>query len=193
MTERQDDMLDELREHVRNDLRMGFRPADEIAESVMDLVETDDPDEVLSVVEDLVRAEAEALRREQAGWPAVTDCDRLNLAFQELQRRGIVARHNFSCCMNCGSKEIWGEVDDAAQAGMPVRGYAFYHEQDTARAAEGGGLFLAYGASEDGAEAAVGHEVAAVLHAQGLATEWDGSADKRIQVPMDWKRRRDDL
>jgi hypothetical protein len=193
MTEPQDDPMDELREHVRTDLRMGFVPVEDIAESVMDLVETDDADEMLAVVEELVRSESEAFRREQAGWPAVTDCDRLDLAFQELERRGIVARHHFSCCMNCGSREIWGEVDDAADAGMQARGYAFYHEQDTARAADGGGLFLAYGAFEDDAKAAVGHEVAAVLHAQGLTTEWDGSPDRRIQVTLDWKRRRDDL
>lgn len=193
MSEPPNDMMDELREQVRSDLRTGFLPVEDIAELVMELVETDAPDEVLPVLEDLVRSEAEALRREQAGWPAVTDCDRLDLAFGELERRGIVARHHFSCCMNCGSREIWGEVADAEEAGMAARGYAFYHEQDTARAAEGGGLMLAFGASEDGARAAVGHEIAAVLHAQGLQTEWDGSAEKRIHVLMDWKRRRDDL
>jgi hypothetical protein len=193
MSEPLDDVMDELRWHVRSELRMGFRPADEIAESVMEMDEWDDPDAILPMVEHLVRTESDALRQEQAGWPAVTDCDRLDLAFDELERRGIVARHHFSCCMNCGSKEIWGEVADAEEAGMQARGYAFYHEQDTAGAAEEGGLLLAYGASEDGAAAAVGHEIAAVLHAQGLATEWDGSPETRIGVTMDWKRRRDDL
>lgn len=193
MNEPLDDVMDEIREQVRIDLRMGFRPAEDVAETVLDIVETDDPDAVLPLVQDLVRTEAEVLRREQAGWPAVTDCDRLDPAFDDLERRGIVARQNFSCCMTCGSKEIWGEVEDAEEAEMPVRGYAFYHEQDTAGAAAGGGLLLAYGASERGAAAAVGHEIAAALHAQGLATEWDGSPDKRIHVQMDWKRRRDDL
>lgn len=193
MAEPLDDVMDELREQVRSDLRMGFLPVEDIAESVMDIVETDNPDQLLPAVEQLVRTEAEALRREQAGWPAVTDCDRLDLAFQELERRGIVARHHFSCCMNCGSQEIWAEVEDAVEAGVQVRGHTFYHVQDTAGAAEGGGLHLAYGSFAGDATAEVGQEIVSVLNAQGLATEWNGSTETRIRVELDWKRRRDDL
>lgn len=193
MTEALDDVMDELREHVRSELRMGFTPVEEIAESALDVFETDDPDQLLPMAEHLVRRESEALAREQAGWPDVTDCDRLDLAFEELERRGIVARHHFSCCMNCGSQEIWAEVEDALEDGTQVRGHTFYHEQDTAGAAEGGGLYLAYGAMEEQGMEAVAREIMAVLQAQGLATEWDGSTDTRIRVDLDWKRRRDDL
>jgi len=34
----------------------------------------------------------------QREWPSVTDCDRLDRAFADLNGRGIVARQNFACC-----------------------------------------------------------------------------------------------
>lgn len=186
-----DDVMDELRENIRRELRIGFTPAEEVVEVALDAV--DDPARLRPAAEHLLAVESQVLRREQAGWPAVTDCDRLDRAFDELERRGIVARQNFSCCQNCGSKEIWGEVEDAAEAGKPVRGHTYYHAQDAEAAAEGGGLFLAYGSVEDDGAAEVGREIVAVLNAHGLATEWDGSPKTRIHAPLDWKRRRDDL
>lgn len=187
------DVTDELREIIRRELRIGFTPADEVVEVALDVVEEDDRERFRSAAEHLMAVESQALRREQAGWPAVTDCDRLDRAFDELEGRGIVARQNFSCCQTCGSQEIWGEVDDAAEEGMPVRGHTYYHAQDTERAAEGGGLLLAYGSVEDDGTAEVGREIVAVLNAHGLATEWDGSPGNRIHASLDWKRRRDDL
>src|SRR5262249_38693624 len=84
----------------------------------------------------------------QNDWPVVTDCDLLERAFGELERAGIVARQNFSCCGNCGSVEILGEMSKAQVGGTKVRGYTFYHMQDTDRAADGYGLLLNYGAIE---------------------------------------------
>lgn len=191
MTQPLDDVMDELRGAVRSELRMGFTPADEVVEEVLAYLEAEE--RMRPAVEHLFRVESEALRREQAEWPAVTDCDRLDAAFGELEGRGIVARQNFSCCQSCGSREIWEEVDEAERLGASVRGHTYYHVQDTQGAAEGGGLYLAYGAVEEEGIVEIGREVAAVLNAHGLATEWDGSPEKRIRVPMDWKRRRDDL
>src|SRR5262245_61521039 len=33
-------------------------------------------------------------KESQAGWPAVTDCDRLDRAFERLNSRGVIAMHN---------------------------------------------------------------------------------------------------
>lgn len=73
-----------------------------------------------------------------------------------------------------------------------VRGYAFYHMQDTESAVEGNGLYLNYGAVENGEVTAVGiaQEIAAARKQQGLKVDWDGTWAKRIGVSMDWKRRR---
>jgi hypothetical protein len=63
--------------------------------------------------------------------------------------------------------------------------------QDTESAAEGYGLYLNYGAVEEGEKAAlrVANEIIDALQRHGLQTEWDGSWSKRIGVTLDWKRR----
>jgi hypothetical protein len=132
---------------------------------------------------------AEEMRR----WPETTDCDRLDAAFEELNRRGVVARHDWWCCQNCGHGAMADEVELQPERvpGVPVRGYAFYHNQDTEAAVDGGGLFIAYGAEAPGDESllAIGHELVEVLKRHGLRVDWSGSTDKRIRVSLEWQRR----
>lgn len=187
------DQLDWLRDQIRRDVAAGFYDEDTILTNATDAFEEDlDPA--------LLRHEAQRFLREamaeheaaQAGWPVLTDCDRLDDAFAALEATGVIARQNFTCCGTCGSTEIWDEVDAVAKAGRPTRGYAFYHMQDTERAAEGDGLYLNYGACEDGEDAAlaVANDIVTQLEAHGLRTEWNGSWNQRIGVSLDWKRRR---
>ncbi|WCM26426.1 hypothetical protein NDN01_20860 [Sphingomonas sp. QA11] len=188
-----DEKIDRLRDQIRRDVATGFYDEDVIlVQAVASFEEEFDPP--------VLRREAQRLLREallehseaQRGWPERTDCDRLDDAFAALEARGIVSRQHFTCCGTCGSTEIWDEIDAVEKAGRPARGYAFYHVQDTERAAEGGGLHLNYGACEEGEEAAlaVAKDIVTHLEAHGLRTEWDGSWAQRIAVSLDWKRRR---
>ena len=63
--------------------------------------------------------------------------------------------------------------------------------QGTESAVEGCGLYLYYGAVEEGEGAAlrVANEIVDALQRQGLNTEWDGSSSSAIKVQLDWKRR----
>ena len=187
------DPLEDLRDKIRRDVAGGFDDEDVILTNVADYFEEEiDPA--------LVRREAPRILREvlaehvraEASWPAVTDCDRIDAAFAALEQDGIIARQNFTCCMTCGSNEIWEEVQAAKDAGLPAHGYAFYHVQDTDAAVEGSGIYLAYGACEEGEAAALGvaKDIVEALQAQGLYPDWDGRWDQRIAVPLDWKRRR---
>ena len=67
-------------------------------------------DDVLAEVERVTAELLAAHRAEQAGWESPTDCDRLDEAFATLNRLGIVARQDFSCCTPCGHKDIWQEI-----------------------------------------------------------------------------------
>lgn len=138
----------------------------------------------------------EARAAEEQSWPVPTDCDRLDRAFERLERAGIVARQNFTCCQTCGHAEIWDEV---ARARGPVKGYTFFHMQDTDRAAEGGGLYFAYGAvlpegspeeNRERASAQIAAEVVAALQAEGLSAAWSGDPGRRIELPLEWQKRR---
>lgn len=185
--------IDELRDYMRREVAGGFAGEDAILQGVADFFEGE-------IDSTLVQQEAPGLLREalaeqavaEQGWPDLTDCDRLNAAFAALEADGVISRQNFSCCGTCGAAEIWDEIAEAEKEGRSARGYTFFHMQDTESAVEGYGLYLNYGACEEGeaAAVAVGKEIVAQLAAHGLQTDWDGSLSKRIGVSLDWKKRR---
>jgi len=183
-----DDLIGEVRELIAREVTAGFASDDEIREQAAELVsEEGDADEaLLDRIDDMIEKAVTARATEQQAWRALTDCDRLDAAFAELEASGIVCRQNWTCCQTCGLAEIGGELSERS------RGYVFFHQQDTERAVEDGSLFLAYGAcSDDKAEQrAVADEIAKIIRENGLAVEWDGSLEKRMQVKVDWKKRR---
>ena len=136
--------------------------------------------------------------RQEATWPEVTDCDHLDRALDAMERDGILARENFACCMSCGTHEIQDDVANARSTGHAVRGYVFYHQQDTEWVVDTGCLYLAFGATNplpagvtyDDATIAVGRGICAALEAEGLHVAWDGSPSQRIAVTLVWRSRR---
>jgi hypothetical protein len=188
-----DDLLSELREQVRCDVAAGFEDGDSIAGIAVAAFEDQaDPAFLEAHARRFVEEELAAHAAEQSGWPAHTDCDRLDAAFAALDRAGVVARQHFTCCGTCGLAEIDREIAAAEAQGGRARGYTFYHWQDTEAAVEGYGICLYYGSCDEGeaADLAIGREIAAELKRQGLRPEWNGELDRRIEVPLDWKRRR---
>lgn len=187
------DPIEALREQVKRDVAGGFYDDDAILTNATDVFDEQLPRPVLRrEASAALRAALAEHRAAEEGWSDTTDCDRLDAAFAVLEEEGVVARQNFTCCATCGASEIWDEIEAAQDEGIAVEGYAFFHMQDTESAVEGHGLYLNYGACEQGDEAAVamGHRIVAALDDQGLATDWDGRRDQRIAVALDWKKRR---
>ena len=188
-------LVDDIRAFVRPQVARGTRTFADILDEAIEVLLEEHVDADQGTVERLAHAEIEAAFAEhlsaQANWPKITDCDRLDRAFDVLNEGGIVARHDFTCCQNCGFAEIGEEIADAIKAGVDVTGFTFYHAQDTDNATEGGGLYLSYGHVEGGDvnAIAVGRIIVSALNAAGLQTEWDGTVGKRIAVRLDWKRR----
>jgi hypothetical protein len=171
----------EAEEYATTLVRTGFNDRDDVLEAVLDSYESELSE---ADAEELVDRLWAARLAEQAGWPKTTEVDRLLATFETLDANGIVARADFTCCGNCGHTEIGAEAEDGA------RGYVFFHQQDTERAAEGGGLYLAYGAFGDGDTVEVGREIVAALTAANLPVVWDGTAGQRILVnPLTWQLR----
>lgn len=189
-------LVAELRAHIRDQVATGYLTADEVEEGAVDSFVDDlgsqlDPamlQRIAGVETDKAFA---ALFEAQRQWPALTDCDRLDRAFADLDRSGIVARQNFACCQNCGHAEIGAEIDAAERSGTKAIGYAFFHCQSTDGAVAGGDLFVYYSDLEGDAAASVriGRAVVGALERQGLAVHWDGSRNKAVQVTLKWQRR----
>ena len=151
-----------------------------------------DPAEVSSVLD----TELQKLSTEEASWPDVTDCDRLDIVFAALNARGIVALQNAGHMQDDGYDEVWEAYPDAADDEHTL-GYCFYHGQDMERAVRGGGLCLAFGPVEPEDMATKGHEVGRIIKHElervGFHVEWDGTFKQRILIPrIDWKRRLSD-
>jgi len=167
------DPLAALRDQVWRDVAGGFHDDDAILTAAHDTFVEELPGPTL-------RREASAALRQalaehnaaEKAWPDMTDCDRLDAAFAALEAEGVIAGGNFP---------RWGGW-----------GYAFFHMQDTEAAVEGEALYLNYGACAAGEAAAldIGRRIAAQLDAHDLAVDWDGSWSMRIQVVLDWKKRR---
>ncbi len=185
------DATADVQDYVERLVAAGFMPRDEIIDTALAYAEADGDAQRVEA-ERATDAALKAHASAQAEWPETTDCDRLDAAFAALEADGIISRQDFTCCGSCGAAEIWDHVQAAEGAGLPARGYAFFHQQDTESAVEGDGLYLNYGSIEESAPAAVaiGHEIVAKLNAHGLQTDWSGSISERIGVSLDWKKRR---
>ena len=177
----------------------GLYPPETVADGLMEIWQTEDGEDALDAswlaaqVETANAAYLDAV----ASWPETTDSDRLTRAFARLTEAGIVALENAGYTSSDGRGEVAEALAVRPADAAPVRGYAFYHQQDAEHALEGHGLYLAYGAITDQSgdapqdTEAVGRDIAAALAAEGLVVDWNGSAKTRLRVPaFDWKRRR---
>ncbi|HMY21109.1 MAG TPA: hypothetical protein PKA58_32525 [Polyangium sp.] len=125
---------------------------------------------------------------EERTWQGVSTNDRLDKAFEFLQQSGIFSAQDYWCCSSCGHTAAAESMTE-----QKTRGYVFYHEQDTDRAIDGGGLMLAYGSyeGEDEKTTAIAREIGSALDRFGVPYEWNGSPDSRIFIlPFEWRKRR---
>lgn len=188
----EDELLEDLRDYVRLDVATGFYDWPGIVAHARDYFGADIDRRDLQAAMRLAFDQATAARHaEQADWPDLTDCDRLDAAFTQLEATGMIARHHFQCCQSCANYAMLDEIDAYEAADRPWRGLVYYHEQDTESALNGEGIHLAYDAAEESDEAAVaiGHEIVACIESHGLETQWNGDILQRIHVALDWKRR----
>jgi hypothetical protein len=183
----------ELRERITAAVAEGFDERDEIivgqTENAEDEYERDDLEPLVEKLTDQALA---AHHRKQAKWKGRTDNDRLDHAFEALERAGIVARQNFTCCSTCGHYEIGDEIKAAKKKRRPVSGYAFYHMQDTESAVEGGGIYVKYDtlANDDEKKKDVGRKIVEALEEAELETVWDGNPNTAILIKLKWRKRR---
>jgi hypothetical protein len=185
---------------IKGRLAEGFDDPDDIIEAAKQYMEEVEETEVSTAV---VRAAMRSVLADREAamrtWPAVTDCDRLDAAFEALNARGIMARHNWTCCNNCGRAEMPEEFMrlHGEWEGNPIIGYVFYHNQGTEAAVQGSGLYLSFGSTQHADSEAkyieqcleIARTAIEALNAQGLKTTWDGTYAQRPHIALKWQRR----
>lgn len=166
----------------------GFYSPEDADAMIDDILEADADEPMLRAA---VAPEFAKKAAAEKSWPATTDCDRLDQAFDELNSRGVIALHNAGYTMSDGFSDVSEALHQRGRKG--IQGYCFYHGQDIERAVAGEGLMIAFGDLDDdkSQKTEVGRLVKRVLHESGLVVEWNGDSESRLSLPgLDWKRRR---
>jgi hypothetical protein len=188
--------MDERREEARDAIRFrvwsGYYDRGEVFDAVdEDVFGSDGEDE-----EWLRRAVAREFRKKreaEQGWPAVTDCDRLDRAFEALRGCGVLTRHRCGLTIQDGLDVIDDLYAEAGGEQSDLLGYCFYHLQDMEGAMFGErGIWLAFGSFPSSRKLAVevGQLVRAEFEGAGFAVEWDGTAESRLLLKgFRWQRR----
>jgi len=172
----------------------GFETPDSIVEIISE--EYLSPEELNEADRKWIATEAERMFAEklqqQVTWPAETDWDRLDAAFQELDRNGIIAMHHAGNTQSDGLSDTMEEYDARKEGGANPTGYVFYHGQDVDGALEGQLLYLAFGAFDDTEATAtnVAKQIVDTIESKGLKASWNGDLDQRIVIqPIEWRKR----
>jgi hypothetical protein len=182
-------MLDEAESSVSR----GQDDEESIVELLVQLAEeeVDDVDE--PTLTNLARAAVHSAIKDQiarqVSWPKVTDCDRLDSAFSDLNKRGVLTIAGDICCSNCAHDQLDGDV----QNDLNAHGYAFYNAHDVAGVVPDASwfMFIGFGCPDGGpAEiTSVAREVARALEKHGLKAIWDGDPMEKVWVRLTWQRR----
>jgi hypothetical protein len=182
---RQVDPVLRLHDYARVQRRAGFLDASALLTDVTQTAAEDvDPEAAARLAREAVAAAEAAYETERADWPAVTDYDRLQSAFDELARRDIVVLQ--------AVEDHWAAerlLSERRASDEPVHGVAWFTAPDVWHAIDHGMLELNVWHG-DSANVAPGDalldEVVAVLASYELPGHFD---EGRIEVSAYWQRR----
>jgi hypothetical protein len=164
------DMQEEADEFIRYYVWSGYYEPDEVYNIIDDeLLESDC--ESQTWLRAAIQREFQSKHEAEKTWPNITDCDRLDRAFESLRRQGILTRHRAGFTQQDGLEVVEGLYEEAGGAESDITGYCFYTTQDMEAAMWGtSGLLLAFGHfsgdSQEGAD--VGRHVRDVSEEHGL-------------------------
>jgi hypothetical protein len=180
----------EAAEYVHRYVRSGFYVADEIEQIVGEDVFSGRIG--VATLRALIAQAFAQKRAEEATWPDVTDCDRIDAVFEKLEEQGVIALQNAGYTQSDGLSDVAEVYNESGAEESGFDGYCFYHGQDLEGVIESGELHLAFGAADGSDEKGVevGHRIKRELERAGFAVEWNGSIKTRLLVTgIRWQRR----
>ena len=165
----------------------GFYTRDEANEFLCDILENDVNEKNMR---DLIESEFTAKEALESEWPPITDCDKLDMVFAELNSDMIISIQNAGYTMSDGLDDV-GEVHSRKPHGT-YAGYCFYHGQDLDRAIATGELMIAFGDMKDTPDGkkTIANKILAAMERHGIRAIWEGNVNNRIKIPkIQWQRR----
>jgi len=178
--------LDQLRTLAKVQVWSGFCAAPQIRAEVYDAVvdEVKDVAEAQALTDAFLASATEELVAASSTWPSMTDFDRLQAAFSDLERADLVVVQ--ACDDHWAADEV---LQAGAAEGRPPRGVVFFTHTDVWHAVEHGMLELNVWHGDSANVAASDEllvEVTGVLERHGLTSLFD---EGRLEVTLSWQRR----
>lgn len=179
--------LESVRQHVWS----GFYDADDIVEIIDEAFF--EPGEVdIDWLRACIAEEFQRKRDAEGRWEPITDCDRLDQAFEALNEQGILALQNAGYTLSDGLDDVTQRYHERGAECSGVVGYCYYHGQDLEHVLADGTMCLAFGDinGDDTKGVEVGRAIVVVLLRHGFKVEWPELIDVRIQLlGVNWQRR----
>ena len=185
-----DTLKDQILDLIHTSIKSGFMDTAEIFNDVNDVFYEEPYNE--SWVRQQIKTQYSNKIKEQRKWPAVTDFDKLVMAFDSLNSSGIISLHNAGLTED----EAEGDCDDingelTTKDISPI-GYCYYHRQDVERVIEDGHLFIGFGDFNDDQSDVlqVGNKIVSLLQREGFKINWDKNPESRIEITnIKWQKR----
>ena len=178
-----------ISEQIRLRVWSGYDDAEDVQDMITDILEDDANEGMLRA---RVAEEFQRKSEAEASWPAETDCDKLDAAFNALREKGVIALHNAGWDK---SEAFHNCLEEYRSQGKPetLFGICYYTSQDVDGAVDGHGMYLGYSSTRPEAEEVDAERAGALICSElekvGLKTEWGGSAKSRIKLEINWQNR----
>lgn len=186
------DCADELEGMIIDYVMAGFLSDREILEECADYVADFYPEDEESLSDEEYLKIIADLRSEYGNKGSEENFEKLDLAFKNLEKRGVTAMHYAGYIQDDGFADC-NEVSAEKHArGERVIGCCFYTEQDLGHILHGDSdlLYLSFGNHFDSPTAReVGRVIKEELEKAGFSVKWEGDPDTKIAIEnMKWDK-----
>ncbi len=181
-----DEMLAyELEEQIIDNIKAGFMPNDKILEECEIYIEEEYPDDSDNITSEELLEVIEMYRNQYKNTGNQKNFQKLDMAFQNLNKQGIVSLHCAGYVQSDGFDDCNEIATDLYEKGEKVIGCCFYTMQDVERILheDSTSLYFSFGNYFDEPTAQeIGQMIVKEFEAVGFSTQWDQTANKKIAI-----------
>lgn len=181
--------VEELEELIKDDIQAGFLSNEEIQEDCIFYLEYNYPDDAEKVSEEDFFEIVLEYRGRFQNTGTQENYKKLDLAFDNLEKRGIITEHFAGFTMEDGYDIVNEQIEECYKNGEKIIGCCFYITQDLMHVIheDTTSLMFTFGNCLDKPTAEdVGKVIVEEFEKVGFMVEWNGSADKKIAI-LDFK------
>ncbi|ATP40483.1 hypothetical protein CSE16_10730 [Solibacillus sp. R5-41] len=175
----------ELEGLITDNIKAGFLSNEEIQEECKLYIEDNYPDDEGKIIDDDFSAIIAELRDKFQNVGTQENFMKLDLAFDNMEKRGVVTKHCAGYTLSDGFDDCNEYATECYEKGEKIVGCCFYTMQDLEHIFHDDTtvLYFAFGNYFDKPTAEeIGQIIVEELEITGFSIKWNGSADERIAI-----------